>query len=243
MSQTDSIYRVLVSDSANVLRECEVNDPPSQFVEDYHYAIIYRRILEVMAEQCDAIAVLCEEGLFRPAHAILRSVLENMASLLWVALDVKRYGDLLDDGKQPNTREILKRIGWEEEYERTFRGLSGFVHTDLTNADMYKEYDLSDEDTFPEIRADGEYYVVQTEDGAKPLGVTPMSYEQAASLYEPYLVTKLFDIIVVGMAKLYTDYQSQNWWPYNSILSFERIISDDPDLAKRMLWQKFTNRN
>src|SRR5450759_2140356 len=132
------MYQELIHASSETLLHCAAGEPPSQFSTEQHYEIVYTRVLEIIAEQCDAISVLCENGLFRPAHAILRSILENIATLIWVGLDVAQFGQILEDDKRSqhlNKRDILKKIGWEQKYDRSFKVLSSFVHASMTNAD------------------------------------------------------------------------------------------------------------
>ena len=145
----------LIDAARNLFQQCLDDSPPDVFLEDYefehHVELIFRRILELQIEHCIALRVLCDNRLLRPAYGILRSVLENIATLLWITLDVERYAVLFEEGMQPNTKEILTRIGWGQEYERTFKFLSSFVHADLTHSDMYKNYDTEDGIVAPEV--------------------------------------------------------------------------------------------
>lgn len=228
----------LIDASAKILRLC-LYDVPSPFNQDNHYEIVYQRVLEIQAEQCDAIYSLYQVGLFRPAFAILRSILEGMATLVWMSLKIDRYCTLFEDGKQPNTKEILKRIGWDDEYDRTFRYLSGFVHIDMDTAEFYRNYELGGDPSqpFPEVLPDIEYYIVGTPDGPRPLSIRPMSKEEAANEYGPYLGAKTFDLIAAGIEKLYgTDYYLKDWWQQDAALTCMQLSLNDPDIAKRMLW-------
>jgi hypothetical protein len=179
----------LIDASAKMLRSCLNDHTPSPFNQDNHYEIVYQRVLEVQAEQCDAIHSLYNVGLFRPAYAILRAILEAMGTLVWLSLDINRYCILFEEGKQPNTKEILRRIGWEDEYDRTFRYLSGFVHIDLDNAEFYRNYEIGGDpsEPFPEILPDVEYYLINTAEGPRPLSIRLMSKDEAAQEYGPYL--------------------------------------------------------
>lgn len=227
----------LIEASAKMLRLCITDDPPIAFCIDQHSTVIYSRILELQAEQCDAIYILCDEGLYRPAHSILRSILENMATLIWVSLDTERYGKLFDEGKQPNTREILKRIGWEQEYDRTFKPLSSFVHADLSNAEMYKNYDFGEGGLCPEVEPDAEYYIIETPNGYLPLGVKSMSQEEAKTLYEPFLAIKVFDLTIAGLERLHgAESPNLDWWPDETIPIFINACAKDKKLSELMLW-------
>jgi len=229
----------LIDASAQMLRLCLHDDPPPPFNQEHHYEMVYQRVLEIQAEQCDAIYSLYQVGLFRPAHAILRSILEGMATLVWISLDIDRYCTLFEKGTQPNTKEILRMIGWEDEYNRTFGYLSGFVHIDMDNADFYRDYEFGSEPSqpFPEILPDTEYYIVGTTNGPYPLSIRPMSKEEAAHAYGPYLGAKTFDLIAAGLEQLYgADYYQKNWWQQDAALTCMRLSLNHPDIAKRMLW-------
>jgi hypothetical protein len=101
----------IIEASAKMLRLCLYDDLPSPFDRDIRYAMVFQRVIEIQAEQCDSVSELYQRGLFRPAYAILRSILEGMATLLWISLKIDRYCILFEERKQPNTKEILKRIG------------------------------------------------------------------------------------------------------------------------------------
>ncbi|MGB0563119.1 MAG: hypothetical protein ACPGVO_15135 [Spirulinaceae cyanobacterium] len=233
----------LIDASAKMLRSCLYSDPPFPFIQDSHYEVVYQRVLEIQAEQCDAIYSLYEVGLFRPAYAILRSILEGMATLLWVSLSIERYCKLFEESKQPNTKEILKRIGWEDEYDRTFRYLSGFVHIDMSNAEFYRNYEIGDDPSqpFPEILPDTDYYIVDTAidtaNDLRPLSIRLMSKEEAANEYGLYLAVKTFDIIAASLQKLYgVDYYKQDWWQQDAALACMKLSLENSDIAKCMLW-------
>lgn len=233
----------LIDAARNLFQQCLDDSPPDVFLEDYefehHVELIFRRILELQIEHCIALRVLCDNRLLRPAYGILRSVLENIATLLWITLDVERYAVLFEEGRQPNTKEILTRIGWEQEYERTFKFLSSFVHADLTHSDMYKNYDTEDGIVAPEVAPDGEMYILGTPDGYISLSINPMSPDEIEREYEPYLSAKVFDLAVVGMAKLYgSNAHAQHWWPITAITAFTEICSKNPNLGKLMLWNE-----
>lgn len=229
----------LITASAKMLRLCLHDDMPSSFSQDNHYEIVYQRVIEMQAEQCDAIYSLYQVGLFRPAYAILRSILEAMATLVWVSLSIDRYCALFEEGKQPNTREILKRVGWEDEYGRTFQYLSSFVHIDLGTAEFYRNYELGGDPSqpFPEVLPDVEYYVISTTDGPRPLSIRLMSKDEAAREYGPYLAAKTFDLVAAGFEKLYgTDCYLKNWWQQDAALAFMQLSMNNPNIGNRMLW-------
>jgi hypothetical protein len=222
-----------------MLRSCLYDDIPAPFDQDHHYETVYERVLEIQAEQCDAIYLLYENGLFRPAFAVLRSILEAMATLIWVSLDIGRNCALFEKRKQPNMKEILNRVGWKEEYDRTFRYLCGFVHIDMTNADFYRSYEAGDDPSqpFPEVLPDAEYYIVGTEEGLSPLSIRVMSVDESEAEYGPYLTAKTFDFVAAGLQSLYgDDYYKRGWWPREAAVMCEQLTVDYPDIAKQMLW-------
>lgn len=229
----------LITASANMLRSCLQEDPPVPFSQNNRYEIVYQRVIEVQAEQCDAIYSLYQAGLFRPAYAVLRSILESMATLIWVSLSIDRYCTLFEEGKQPNTKEILVRVGWEDEYSRTFQYLSGFIHIDLDNAEFYRNYEFGGDPSqpFPEVLPDVEYYVVDTTNGLRPLLIHIMSKDEAAREYGPYLATKTFDLIAAGLEKLYgPDLYHKKWWQKDVAASFMKLSMNNPNISNRMLW-------
>lgn len=233
------MFLELIDASAKTLRLCLNDDVPHPFDQGGHYRIVYQRVLEIQAEQCDAIFSLYQVGLFRPAYAILRSILEGMGTLIWISLSVERYCTLFEEGKQPNTKEILKRVGWEEEYDRTFRYLSGFIHLDMDNAEFYRNYELGDgpSQPFPEVLPDVDYYIIGTNDEPRPLSISLMSKDEAAHQYGPYLGAKTFDLIAASVEKLYgADYYKKDWWQQDAALVCMQLSLNNPDIAKRMLW-------
>jgi len=222
-----------------MLRTSLQDNVPPPFDSDEYYVRLYQRVIEIQAEQCDAINSLYKEGLFRPGYAVLRSVLEAMATLLWVSTNIERYCPLFESGKQPNMREVLKRIGWEEEYERTFGYLSGFVHIDMENAEFYREYLLEPDPSqpSPEILPDSEFYIVGTDEGPMLLAINLMSREEAERQYGPFLAAKTFDLAAAGLEKLYgTEYYQKDWWQQEVALLHTQLLSDHPELTQKMLW-------
>lgn len=190
---------MFLKESQNLLTSCLQRSPPELFIgasnSDHYEEFIFYRTLELQIEYCKSIRVLCENGLFRPAYSILRSILENMATLMWLTLDIDKYPRLFEEGKQPNTREILRRIGWESEYDRTFRFLSKFVHSSLVNSDFYKK--TSEPNSWIDLK-DGSYWanalvtenevlIIETENGFEILEIHQMTEEETNTLYAPYL--------------------------------------------------------
>ncbi|WP_420630628.1 hypothetical protein [Candidatus Leptofilum sp.] len=231
---------MLIESAKVMLATCCESDPPSPFTNKFRFEIIFYRVVEMQIEQCEALIHLRKLGLFRPAYAVLRSLLENMTTLVWISKDVNRYGNLFEKGKQPNMRSRLERIGWQEEYERTFSYLSGFVHTAIEHVEDYRDYALSEGALFPEIVPDAEYYAIQTDEGQLvPLAIKPMPPEKISSLYAPYLEAKTFDIAISGLWKLYKGVEGQaSWWPSDDTLStFSMICRNNKELAGKMLWE------
>lgn len=166
-----------------------------------------------------------------------------MATLMWLTLDIDKYPRLFDEGKQPNTREILRRIGWESEYDRTFRFLSKFVHSSLVNSDFYKK--TSEPNSWIDLK-DGSYWanalvtenevlIIETENGFEILEIHQMTEEETNTLYAPYLSMKTFDFIITGIRHLYDPIFLDETCGA-AIREFERICSESSDLQKAMIW-------
>ncbi|SRR6266540_2591823 len=244
---SNHMQRKLINATMDLLQECLNYGPPEIFIggsESFHYEeLVFYRLIELQIKQCAAIKSLCKNNLFRPAYAVLRSVLENMATLVWITLDVKRHVELFDNGNQPNMREILARIGWEEEYSRTFRFLSGFVHVDFNHSDLYKNYELNTkrkvykDSLWTEVIKDSdESYIVQTPEGFAVYLVKPMTAAEIQSAYGPYLMAKTFDLAIVGLEKIYgTEISNKRWWPNQAVSTFVKMCTDDPEFGQRML--------
>lgn len=239
----------LIATVVSMLQDCLEGGPPEIFIGDYlsdhTEEWIFYRILELEIEQCNAILVLSSNGLVRPAYAVLRSVLENMATLVWLALDITRYTRLFEEGKLPNMREILRRIDWEPEYDRTFRFLSKFIHSDTMFADFYKKYEGVS--NYQEIEnssywsqmvvTEDELYVAETSEGFQLFYVKPMTEAQIKAAYLPYLYAKTFDITITGLKRLYgKNITSRKWWPNDTIFRFTKLCQEDSNLNEVMLW-------
>ncbi len=236
--QTYKMSTRIIALAAQMLRDSIEDIAPPPFDNDYDIRI-FQRAIEIQAEQCDAIQSLYLEGLFRPAYAVLRSVLEAMATLVWVSTNTERYSKLFETNKQPNMREILKRIEWAEEYGRTFSYLSSFVHIDIDNAEFYREYLIETDPSQPfhEIKSDSEYFLIGTENGPLALAINLMSKEEAQRKYGPYLAAKTYDLIAAGLEKLYgKQLYKKNWWKQEAAALHQKLITTHPDIASKMLW-------
>ena len=228
--------RRLIDAASDMFRGAATDEPPPALVEDEP---VPRQLLQLLAEQSDAILVLCQHSLYRPAYATLRSILETMAKLLWVSLDPPRYGELFLKGTEPNMREILRRIGWEEEYERTFQDLSDFVHSKprASASDFYLTYDWGADGPLPDFGPDTAYFVVEGLEGVSFLASNPMTRKEALVLYEPYLAAKVFDIALLGLRALYgNSCERRGWWPHDALPVFVGLCARRPDLAESMRW-------
>lgn len=229
----------IIESTSHMLQLILDDEVPSPFDENENYTKQYQRVIEIQAEQCTAIYYLYKQGLYRPAYAVLRSILETISTLIWVSLKVERYSSLFSAGNQPNMKEILTRIGWVQEYDRTFGYLSGFVHIDMENAEFYREYLLGGDSSqpFPEIFPDAEYYIVGTDEGPRPLTIKLMSREEAERRYGPYLAAKTFDIFAAGVQRLYgSRYCEKNWWQIETANLFTNLVDAQPELKQKMLW-------
>lgn len=233
------MHHKLIRQAADMLLLSLEDEIPTPFNSKESYIRVYQRTIELQVEQLRAIELLYRNGLFRPAYAVLRSVLEAMGTLLWVSSNIDCYCPLFENGKQPNTREILRKIGLEAEYDRTFRYLSGFVHIDLEYAEFYREYEAETDPSlpFPEILSNSEYYVIQPNSGPIPLSIRFLSQEEAQVRYGPYLAAKSFDIVATTLERFYGDrYYNKDWWDQQAALHCTEIANTNAGLSKKMTW-------
>ena len=234
------MQRALIESARNTLWMVLDDEPPNAFSVSDQDLVIFRRLVEMQAEHCDAVDLLCENRLFRPAHSILRSFLEASATLVWIGHDIKRYGSLFLQGNQPNIREILRRIGWDKEYDTTYKLLSSLVHIDSDSMLMYRHLDFGRDGLFPEILPDAENYImIDTEGNHVMVGMPVMSREEAASLYGPYLEAKVFDLTLCSLWSLYgVSAKSHHWWPLDKVRIFEAWARNDSNIRGILLWPK-----
>ena len=199
--------------------------------------LTFNRVVELQAELCDSIFSLSKAGYFRPAHAVLRSVLESMAVLVWAGTQ-QRYMDLFNEGREPNIKAILEKIGWGAEYDRTYNWLSTFVHGRMEQADFYRKYDaevLDETSPFPEVLPDAEYYLLQSPSSHSILTIRPMNPEETEGEYLPYLSAKVLDIVASGLLALYKLETPTLWWPTHAVRQLHWLCDNDPHIQGKML--------
>src|SRR4051812_13334458 len=100
--------------------------------------MLLRRLPQVASEQLDALAVLCGHGMWRPAYALLRGLLECTATIVWIASGPSDAPQRFTDGRSPAGQKLLGAVGWRDEYDRTFRYLSDMVHAGADSAEAYR---------------------------------------------------------------------------------------------------------
>jgi hypothetical protein len=152
------VYGHLIEAAADMLRDAQADDvPPSLFAEEEK---LFRQLLELMVEAVDAIRVLCRHGLYRPAYAMLRTFVETTTKLVWISRDVPRRSEVFFSAKRHDMKKRLKEIGWEDEYERTYKALNHYIHADprMSASGYYRTYEWGDDDLFPELGPETKYY-------------------------------------------------------------------------------------
>jgi hypothetical protein len=211
---------------------------PSSLQSDDQVRLSARRLLEAGAELCDGADLLQRESLHRPAHTLLRALLEAVGYVLWLAVDPVRHWDLLSRDETPPFRNVLERIGWGVEYERTYGLLSEFVHPTEHRLHMYRKSDFGTADgLLPEIQPDGEIYLIQTL-GQAPAFVSfaPMDSDEAEAAYGLYVRAKGLDVVLAGLLALYNERTLEaDWWPTSTAERFVQLIASDTELASVML--------
>jgi hypothetical protein len=207
--------------------------PSDREVGDAH--LLFDRLLEIAVEQAEAIDLVRRHGKWRPAHALLRALLETLASLVWILQVPQRNSELFLSGRRPNMRELLDAIGWAEEYERTFRYLSEMVHPSHEQLHMYRWVDYGPPGLFPEITPDGELYVGS--DGATVFALRPSSSDELKVEFEPYVALKTFDLTVAGLEGVFGDgARDLKAWPRAGIERLATVLAAAPELRSQMLF-------
>lgn len=225
----------LIEATTTMVQKARAGVPPPPFTEDEE---LFEQLLDYLTEQSESLSLLCQNGLYRPAYAVLRSILETIAKLVWVTLE-PRYKERFLEGSDPGTKNVLEVIGWLDEHERTFRPLSAFVHTDskVSVSDFYHYYELEEGGLFPEVRADAEYYVIEEPTGSRVVSLRTMTHSEARSLHEPYLAAKAFDLVSAGLYRLYGDRSEQeDWWSRSAFRVFVKLCLYSGDFAYLMRW-------
>ena len=164
--------------------------------------------------------------------------MEVVAYVLWLAAEPIKHGDLLLTNRMPPFRNILQRIGWETEYDRTYGPLSEVVHLKQRGLGMYHEADYRTADLpAPEVRPDSEAYVLFHAGALHSLvSFSPMDRDDAELAYGLYVRAKALDIVLAGMLALYGDGAvDQSWWPTDAAERFAQLMASDKDLAGVML--------
>ena len=220
---------------------CLSEEIPSPYNQKRQYEKIYQRILEIQIEQIETISLLYKEGRLRSAYAILRSLLEGMATLVWMALNIDKYYDTFTDTnkKNPPIKNILDVIGWGDEYERTFQYLSYFVHSRSDHLDFYRSYDSGPDPSqpFPEVSPDSEYYIINSSNVVIPLIIRMMSPEEIQNEHGPFLIAKTFDIVISSIQFfLGSNFYQTSWFPKREIDIFTNLLSENPNLKNKMLF-------
>jgi PAS domain-containing protein len=205
------------------------------------WPVLSRRLPELATEQVQALEVLCDEEMWRPAHALLRGLLECMATIVWIARGPTDAPGRFAAGRSPGSQKLLAAVGWHEEYDRTFRPLSDMAHPSVDGAEAYRWFDeeRSIHAPAPEITPDLELYLVGApSDEAVAVPVRALSAEELREEYEPYLAAKAFDLVISALAVLYGEERCRAapWWPRDALVLFALCLRNRPTVRERILW-------
>jgi hypothetical protein len=224
----------LVTDARCALEAAQDEGMPSdRDLGDAH--LLFDRLLEIAVEQVEAIDLLRRHGKWRPAHAVLRALLETLASIVWILRTPQRNSELFLSGERPNMRQLLDAIGWSEEYERTYPYLSGMVHPSHDQLHMYRWVDFGLPGLFPEITPDGELYVGP--DGATVFALRHSSSDALKVEFEPYVALKTFDLAVAWLQAIFGDEAHDiKAWPRAGIERFVTVLAAVPELRSQILF-------
>jgi hypothetical protein len=224
-----------LSDASLCLQRAGARELPDPLEADDRVRLTVRRLLEASAEQCDAMAVLQAESLHRPAHALLRMLLESAAYVVWLARDPARHAEQLWEDRQPPFRNVLERIGWEAEYELSYGPLSEFVHPHEEPLHMYGKLDSGSDGLLPEIEPDGEIYVLPEVEGVPYVSFSPMSREEAEEAYGLFVRAKAVDLVLSGLWDLFgPTVIRRDWWPTQTVEQFRDLLAVDRRLASQV---------
>jgi hypothetical protein len=242
-SRSDRTGERFLTDASLSLRDVAALELPENLEIDDRVRLAVRRLFEASAEQCDAISVLQAESLHRPAHAVLRMLLESIAHVVWLAADPVKHAGQLWEQRLPPFRNLLEQIGWEAEYELSYGWLSEFIHPSEGRLSMYRAVDSGPEGLFPEIAPNGELYLLPEVDGVPYVSFVAMTSEEAETLYGPFVRAKALDLVLSGLWELFgSDAMQMDWWPANSVDEYEEIVLSDPALAG-LLQSRFLDPN
>lgn len=224
-----------LADASLCLRQAASGELPDALEAEDRIRLTVRRLLEASAEQCDAIAVLQAESLHRPAHALLRMLLESAAYAVWLARDPARHAEQLWEDRLPPFRNLLEAIGWAEEYELSYGPLSEFVHPHEDSLHVYGRMDSGADGLLPEIEPDGELYVLPGIKGLPYVSFSPMSSEEAEDAYGGFVRLKAVDLVLSGLWDVFgPSASSMHWWPKVSVEEYGQIVAADPSLSAKL---------
>lgn len=241
MTQPRTYLSLLDHARATLSRAFDDDDLLATIDERDESSMLSRRLPEVAGEQLDALALLCRHAMWRPAYALLRGLLECMASMAWIASGPPDAPQRFVAGRSPAGQKLLGAVGWRDEYNRTFRYLSDMVHAGTDSAEAYRafDYERSIREPAPEITPESELYVVglPSPDAfvASARAATP---EELRDKHEPYLTAKSFDIVISAIAALYGEERCRaaGWWPRDGVRLFTLCLRDHPHVRGRILW-------
>ena len=102
---------------------------------------------------------------------------------------------------------------------------------------MYRELDSGTMDgLLPEVRPDGEMYILPEVEGVPFVSFRPMDKDEAERAYGLYVRVKAFDVVLAGLMSLFGDGAEQRpWWPTGPAEQFALLLLHNRELADQML--------
>ncbi|MEA2493190.1 MAG: hypothetical protein QOJ29_1101 [Thermoleophilaceae bacterium] len=242
MSPSTRSYLPLLGHTVEILAGAFDDDDLMATIDDRDdWSVLSRRLPELATEQVLALEVLCAHEMWRPAHALLRGLLECMATILWIARGPADAPTRFAAGRAPSNQKLLGAVGWHKEYDRTFRPLSDMAHPSADGAEAYRwvDDDRSIHAPAPEITPDLELYLVGLpSDEAVAVPVRALSADELREEYQPYLAAKAFDVVIATLAAMFGEERCRAgpWWPRDALVLFALCLRDYPKVRERILW-------
>jgi hypothetical protein len=244
VSSVPQSYLPLLDDAAAALQAAFEDEEVLTTIElRDEWSMLSARLPELAVEQIQAIGVLCDAELWRPAYAVLRGLLECMATILWIAHGPADAPRRFAGGHGLKSRKLLAAVGWQDEYDMTFRYLSEMAHPSADAAEAYRWYDdsRSIHAPAPEITPDLELYVVGLPgEDAVAVPVRGQTPEQIRAEFEPFVVAKAFDLVTSALAAIYGGDRCWHaaWWPERGFDLLAICLREHPSIRGRLRWRR-----
>ena len=157
----------------------------SELEENFDLASAVAGLLEVSAEQSFAIYFLCDAGLWRPALAVQRALIESAGLSLWL----RRHPDRVStyETEKLVIRDVVSAIA-PDLYKGLYGRLSNFVHSKEGAVTAYRDFEAI-RDLAPEV---GTAPIVLA--GNFAMSFPEMSEAKKDEMYGPYLGLVTLDL-------------------------------------------------